>query len=255
MIKKCAIGMLLLLIMACNSKDAPLYNMRQDHIYFALADSSSSDHDAHRYLDSMFYSFATELEPTKEKKIKIPISLIGQAQTGDRNYNLAINKAETTIDLSLVDLSEPIFRGGNYRDTLVVTIKYTPEFKKSTYKLALRLLDNENFKAESTVNSQITISVTDRLFEPEWWPNWRIYFGEFRSEVYRQWIIIYRPGLDPTKPFYGEKAGFSWSNMPENTFTDTYPVTFYYINELKKYFETHAVYPDGDTNKPRIYLP
>lgn len=208
------------------------------------------------YMDSAFFSFAAQSVEEDKAVFAIPVHIIGQRRDQDRAYSVKINAPQTSIDVQSLELSKPVIRAGKFIDTLYVTVTKYAAMKESVFTLALDLEENPFFDKGKSTQTSYRVEITDQLVEPTWWSTWRFYFGPYRREVYQQWIRTYLPGLDPSPVlFEGDKPNFSWSNMPQYADIRYFPVTFMYIDKLRKYFEDNEVYPGGDRTRPRIFLP
>jgi len=252
------LGILLIVIIllaGCQKKSKiDLFDVGDSYVEFGQPTAWANDHQL--YIDSTSFSFAMQSEEIDKAILAIPVQIIGQRQNEDREYNVKINKEATSINLALVQLSRPIIRSGRFVDTLFISIKKDQALKKGVFSLTIGLGDNAVFGIGKASRTTCRFLISDRLAEPSWWITWRSYFGPYRPEVYQQWIRTYTPGLDITPPLFSpEKPNYSWNNMPLYALEYYYPVTFMYIEQLKKYFEDNEVYPNGDRSLPRIYLP
>lgn len=208
------------------------------------------------YLDSTYFSFAEQEIEVKNAVLALPIHIIGQQKNYDREYIVGVDADVTSFGSNLFQLSKPIVRSGRFSDTLYVDLKRNEELESGIFEITFYLDDNAYFRKGQLGKTKRNFLISAQLLEPEWWTAWRPYFGPYRPEVYQQWIRIYRTGLDKSPTvFVGEKPNYSWINMPMYALKEYYPVTFMYLEKLKKYFKDNEVYPNGDMTKPRIYLP
>lgn len=245
----------IILATGCQEKDnLDLFDVDNSYVEFGQPTAWANYHQL--YIDSTSFSFAIQSVEVDKVTFAIPVLIIGQRQSEDREYNVRINKDETTINLALMELSRPIIRSGRFVDTLFISVKKDQALKKRVFSLTIDLVGNGIFEIGGTSRTSCRFLISDQLVEPLWWTRWSSYFGQYRPEVYRQWIRTYIPGLDITPPLLPtEKPNYSWKNMPLYASEPDYPVTFMYIEQLKKYFHDNEVYPNGDRSLPRIYLP
>ncbi|OOG19725.1 hypothetical protein BWD42_07425 [Sphingobacterium sp. CZ-UAM] len=207
-------------------------------------------------LDRLSFSFAFEADTLRSKIVAVPIRLIGQQADIDRPLELLVGSGPDALPDSLFRMEPAVLHARRFQDTLYIHIKRDNILKNKQFSLTVAIQDNSILKPGSPLRSQFKLLVYDQLPEPPWWRQWTGFFGPFRKEVYRQWMRVYYPGADPTDANVETgKPYFSWYNMPKAPFPTLYPLTFNFIDQLKKYFETHAVYPDNDLSQPRIYLP
>lgn len=231
------------------------YDAGKSYAYFALENPDRSSSKTQLYIDSLTFSFAYEAATSKEKKIAIPVNIIGKPEDVDRRYSYTVDEKKTTIDQALLEFSDPIIRAGKIQDTLFITVRRGEVLKTASFALVLNMQPNESFELGHLYNTKIKLSIDDQLLEPEWWKRWVNVMGQYHREVYRLWMDIYYEGADPSDTGDENKPQYYWDNMPYSPVKSWYPVTFMYMDQLKKHLENNAVYPDGDTSKDRLYLP
>ncbi|WP_343561663.1 DUF4843 domain-containing protein [Sphingobacterium sp.] len=243
------------LFSSCDKSDELTgYNTTDAFLYFG--ELKLKNQEPQQTTDAINFSFALENDSTSGMTLALPIILIGQAAKEDRAISVGLIANEKEYPSDLVQISTPTLRKNHFQDTLFVYIKRAQELKQKIFSFQISLHENEKFKLGPASKTTFKLSLTDQLLEPHWWVGWKDYFGEYKKEVYKKWIEIYYPGADHTPPrFTGDKPNFAWNNMPPYPAITLYPVTFYFMEELKKYFRNNVVYPDGDSDKPRIYLP
>lgn len=244
-----------LLFLGCKEHELKEFDLKNAYINFAVPDHS--DMPKERFLDSMTYSFATDtVIGIKAKTLAIPIKIGGLVHDKDRKFSFEIVPT-SDYDPDLVSISEPIIRANKYEDTLFVSIKRDKALLTKEMNIILRLNSNENFNVGHLHNSILNIKFNDILLIPNWWNEWEMYFGPFYKEVFQQWMVVYYLGSDLTADIYTGKPGpvYFWRNMPEFPNPEWFPITFMHISLLKKYFEDHVVYPNGDNSQERILLP
>lgn len=207
-------------------------------------------------LDSLDFSFAFEDKDLVLKTLAIPIILVGSPSSHDRRVNITIDWENSTIKPQTIKYSEIYFRTGHFIDTFYIKVNRDPQLKKSIQKLKLDLNTNNNFEASIEGKKSITFFITDQLTKPNWWEIWSEHFGSYHPEIFQKWMELYQPGVDPTHPLEPmQKPVFGWNNMPFTPSEFYYPVTFFYIDQLKKYFDSQNIYPGNDITKPPIRLP
>ncbi|MCA5005694.1 DUF4843 domain-containing protein [Sphingobacterium sp. WQ 366] len=240
------------------NQNIEVYDQNESYIHFAVPNTgTTSQRQGELFVDSLNFSFVFEDVNLENKRMAIPINIIGVAKSSDRSYQVEIDEKNSNIDLTSIDLETPVIKANHTVDSLFVNIKKTDKLREGTFYLYLNLKDNENFKLGHSKNTRMKISITNRLSQPIWWTRWINFFGPYNQEVYQKWIQIYYLGADPSPDIYGKFPApyYYWDNMPPSASASSYPVTFMYIRKLKEYFMENAVYPNGDLSKPRIYLP
>jgi len=249
-------SLLFMLFSACKENaDLQLYDKQNSYIYFNDFDFLGGKTN---YITNRSYSFAFYPIEINTMRIGIPVALIGTPTTEDRSYAIEVEEKESNLPKNAYTIETPVFHKGNIQDSLFVVVKKTPEMVQQSLSLKINLKANENFNLGLSNSLSMKINISNRLEEPSWWNLYTDYFGPFYSEIYQQWILTYHDKADPTPDVEtGERYIWYWDNMPTyvNNLPNSYPVLYYYIGQVKKYFEENEVYPAGDKSKPRILLP
>jgi hypothetical protein len=249
-------SLLSILVVGCE-ENTNLVDYKTEKAYIYFAQPNLDTRSKEKWVDSITYSFAIEPTELKQKVFAIPLHVAGIAANRDRKVSCVVNRESSKIDMNIVSIKDAVIHAGQYTDTLYVTVQNAPRLRDTIMDLVLDLQSNEEFQIGHTVNKRIKISFTNQLLEPEWWKRWVNVFGSFRPEVYKLWIQIYYLGIDPSPDIYGEFPApyYYWNNMPFSASASSSPVTFMYIDVLRKYLQENEVYPNGDPAKERIYLP
>lgn len=250
-----ALSISMLLGSCKQNNDLIEFDTTQSYIYFALPNPTATA--VEKFVDSVNYSFALDLPSPQEKRLAIPIKVIGNASPAERKYSYEIDPSQSYYEPSLVEISEPAIRGNAYEDSLYITLKNGAALKDTVMTLHLVMKENGNFKVGNIYNSKIKVKFTNKLLQPAWWTRWRTYLGDFTPEVFKLWIQIYYLGADPSPHLTNGTPGpvYFWDNMPFSPSLTSYPITHMYIEVLRKYLIEHPTYPNGDVTQPRIYLP
>lgn len=148
------------------------------------------------YLHSEYFSFVEQEVEIEDVVLALPIHLIGQQKNYDREFRVVIDTDATSLSHNLFQISDPIVRSGRFSDTLFVKLIRNEELENGVFELTLYLDENTYFNKGQMEKTKFNFLITAKLFEPQWWTTWRLYFGPYRPEVYQQWIRIYRTGLD-----------------------------------------------------------
>ena len=130
-------------------------------------------------------------------------------------------------------------------DTIKVVLLRNDKLKIEQVLLSICLEEDELFEINDKSTAKIFFDDIEVI--PTWWSDWHDYFGDYCKEKFVMWKEIYYEGVD--------KNGYYWDNMPPFAVEESYPDTFRFIAELKNYFDTYEIYPDGDDSKDRILLP
>lgn len=246
--------LLSLLVVSCD-KDIDKFDNSTNYIYFGVPFVKDQfGRDTKTRVDSMAHSFALEDVNISTYTFKIPVNTIGLPASEDRSYTVkVVNEATnaTAEDWDASTIAGRKIEKGTLSDTIALTVNKSDILSKEWRHIVLKLEANENFQLGPDTLRSIKVAFTNIITEPDWWKNWKGYFGEFNREVYTKWIEIYYLGADPNTDDNGNQ--YYWDNMPEYAYWAE--STKIFVQILKVYFLEHEVYPDGDTTKPRILLP
>ncbi len=249
-------GCSLLFGVSCKENDGILsYNTGDKYIYFAVENTAYNPTE--RFLDSLSYSFAFDVDNKEDKKkLAIPVRLTGLPADADHDYTYRIDPDSSDYEPALVKFSDPVFGKDRVSDTLFLTVSRSAVLKSKTMSIYLELEANEFFKVGNAYNKALRIQFSDVLTRPAWWDRWERIFGPYHREVFQLWMSIYAKGIDPTPNIYdsNETYYYNWENMPDAV-QSWFPATFMYVNVLRDYLLKNPVYPDGDSTKERIVLP
>lgn len=134
--------------------------------------------------------------------VPIEVHISGRLQTEDLPFTVSIDEGRTTLDASLYELpSGCVVRGGMLADTIYVTLKNAPSLRTQTKILALKFDEREGVRTGDRHYARALITVTDRLFKPDWWSvndagteadpgnsvDW-YYLGEYSETKYKMFL-------------------------------------------------------------------
>lgn len=106
----------------------------------------------------------------EDAKIPIEVMVTGQIQVDDLLFDIATDQEKTTLPSHLFELpADCKIRKGFLKDTIYVTLKNDEILKTATKLLVIQVVEKEGVKRGDYLFSKAVISVTDRLFKPDWW--------------------------------------------------------------------------------------
>ncbi|GAA4143795.1 hypothetical protein GCM10022216_26040 [Sphingobacterium kyonggiense] len=235
-------------------EDLVPYDTSKTYIFF---NDYNLDGGTTNYINEKSVSFAFHELDVKTIRVGIPVGIIGMPLDQDKEFSVIVDDKETTLSKDLYQIEKPVFHKGLINDSLFVILHKKADMNDKSYALKLTLKENDQFLLGVKNTLSMKLNVSNKLEEPSWWEDYSAFFGPFYSEVYQQWILTYYKGADPTPNSSGERFVYYWDNMP-GYFTDLpndKPILYNHILLVKKYFQDHVVYPNGDTSQPRILLP
>lgn len=140
------------------------------------------------------FSFAT-VPGVDEYEYKIPMTLIGQALSEDKEYAVEVvtegDDLVTTATSKSYTLSQSnVFQKNVFEDTLRIQLKNNAELSNEKL-LVLKVADNENFKVGPVKNQKAYIYLSNYLVQPDWWDDdmSSIFLGEYSDIKYQQFIV------------------------------------------------------------------
>ena len=120
--------------------------------------------------DTTTVSFKMYKWKVRMLRIPIEVSVYGQMQDEDLHFNVIADVERTTLPANLYVLpADCKIRKGLLTDTIYVTLKNDPILRAETKILALQVVEANTVKQGDYLYSRALISVTDRLFKPDWW--------------------------------------------------------------------------------------
>ena len=144
----------------------------------------------------------------EDAEIPIEVSVYGQMQDEDLHFNVIADVERTTLPANLYVLpADCKIRKGLLTDTIYVTLKNDPILRAETKILALQVVEANTVKQGDYLYSRALISVTDRLFKPDWWSvndagteenpgnsvDW-YYLGEYSEKKYQMFLDELKKG-------------------------------------------------------------
>lgn len=253
-------GILTLALSSCN-KDIDGFDNSTNFIYFNMPfQLDQYGRETTKRVDSLTFSFAMSDNSVTTHTFKIPISIVGLAANGARDYSVVVDTENSTAkesDWDKKSIENLTIKPGALHDTILLVVNRTEALKNSWRSITLKIMSNNNFTMGAEELTTAKVAFTDILQPPTWWNTWLSIFGEFSREKYVKWQEIYYLGADPNLEEYGPNVGkqLYWGQMPYYVMASWYPSTWMFIGKLRNYFAENVVYPNGDTSKPRIYIP
>lgn len=102
--------------------------------------------------------------------IPVEVCISGKVQENDLPFTVSVDEERTTMDKQLYELpTDCKIRKGLLKDVIYVTFKNDVSLRTETKILALRVNETEEVKEGDHLYARALISVTDRLFKPDWW--------------------------------------------------------------------------------------
>lgn len=142
------------------------------------------------------FSFATTPgEDTYE--LKIPVTLIGMALDAEKEYKVEVvtsgkedDVVTTASSASYALPANPMFRKGEYSDTLRVQLKNNAELSQEK-TLVIRIADNDNFIKGPVGYRDAVVYISNYLVQPDWWDEDMsdIFLGPYSDIKYQAFIV------------------------------------------------------------------
>lgn len=135
-------------------------------------------------------------------RIAIPVKVFGQVQTEDLHFHVKVDESRTTLSSDLYKLPEDcVIKPDQDENNIYVELSKSAEMQSKTFILALQVIEEGKVKQGTKEYSRAIISVTDRLFKPDWWSvndagtvdnpgnsvDW-YYLGEYTEDKYQLFL-------------------------------------------------------------------
>lgn len=140
-------------------------------------------------------SFTFMLHPDRDEyELAIPVALIGSPADRDQTYSvIAIDSLSDAVAGTHYELPHPaVFRTGRVTDSLYVTLKLTEDMKTHAYRLAILLMDNENFRRGPTDYLITYVKISNKVAKPAWWSSnvTTYYLGKYSDKKFDLFIRV-----------------------------------------------------------------
>lgn len=180
-----SIILLTLQITSCKEAEIEIYDEKAA-IYFP-------NNDGNKYgIDTAHVSFFHN--PGKDVlSVPFRVVLIGELLKEDTEYSVEIIDSLTTATPDEYALPKKIlFRKGAPIDTLHISIFRKERLLQTSVTLALKIIENENFKIGYYNMQRIRLRFDDIVSQPLWWDNVieYVYMGKFSVRKYNVYIEV-----------------------------------------------------------------
>lgn len=103
-------------------------------------------------------------------KISIPVKVFGQVQEEDLHFHVTVDESRTTLPADLYKLPEDcVIKHNQEENEITIELIKSPEMQTKTFLIALQVVEEGKVKQGTKEYARSIISVTDRLFKPDWW--------------------------------------------------------------------------------------
>ena len=154
-----AIGCLVLPLASCSEEGILVNSNDKAYIVF----------DKNFTKDTTTVSFRMYKEG-ENAKIAIPVSTFGQVQTEDLHFHVTVDESRTTLAPEYYKLPDDcVIKANQEENEIYVELMKSPEMETKTFVLALQVVEEGKVKQGTREYARAIISVTDRLFQPDWW--------------------------------------------------------------------------------------
>ncbi len=138
-----------------------------------------------RRTEKITYSFAVKPSTLNEDNVKIKVRLQGRLSDKDRAVKVSyIPDSTTAVSGTHFKLNDGIVKAGEYDGYVPVTLFRSPDMKQNTFRIKLKIVNNEWFESGVIEDNYIALEVSDKLIKPTNWPQW-YGFGEYSDNKYR----------------------------------------------------------------------
>lgn len=146
-----------------------LFSCEQNDLLTNANDTSYIIFDKDMTTDTTTVSFKFYNEG-EDAKIALGVKVYGKLQENDLVFSLGFDPVLTTLPESQFELPEKcVVKAGELKSEVIITLKNYDILKENTKLLALKINEKGEVREGSAKYSRAIISVTDRIFRPDWW--------------------------------------------------------------------------------------
>lgn len=147
----------------------PLASCSEEGVLLNSNDTAYISFDKDFTKDTTTVSFRMYNEG-ENPKIAIPVKVTGQVQEEDLHFRVTVDESRTTLASNLYKLPEDcVIKHGQDENEVYVELIKSPEMETKTFLLAIQVVEEGKVKQGTREYARAIISVTDRLFKPDWW--------------------------------------------------------------------------------------
>lgn len=162
---------------ACSEDDLKTYNS-EHYVFFTTKDG----------VDTTKFSF-THFPLEEEHIVQFEINLIGDPLDEDTEYSLCVIDSLTTVKKDQYKMLSPVFRAGQTKDTLEVTLVKTDDLENDV-TLVLALNANDHFEPGLAGMRQVKVTFNNVFSKPLWWKGkiQTLYLGTFSKKKFEEFV-------------------------------------------------------------------
>lgn len=146
------------ILTACEEKGIAEYS--DDFLYVSFVADATKD--------SVVLSFRAY--PAGEVTWKIPVKAVGLWARENREYTISVDEDMTTLPADLYKLPKKcVFSAGQAQDTIEIVLYNGSILAEKTYRLVLKIDENDEVKEGELNYRRAIFQVSDKLERPKWW--------------------------------------------------------------------------------------
>lgn len=164
-----------IVVLACKEEEIKLYGLDDSGVYFQYIRNRSLQNDTHHYYsDSIDYSFSIAPHGATDTILKVRLNTLGKVKNYPRPVNVFVEQQATTAVSGThyeIDLSAAVIPAGGSEVLLPVRLLRAPDLLTTSYRLVLRVEDNEHFKvpfamqASSSYYADVSTQISANTFK------------------------------------------------------------------------------------------
>lgn len=172
-----------------------------------LADTNNWKTGLYFQKDSITYSFGVTPIEVTEYTLKVPLRVMGNKSSEQRAFEIKINNDKTTAEKSVhYDLDNAFtVEKDSINAYLNLKIKRSALEGNNNYRVAINLVENQNFAPVNEKYKSIVIYFNNRVDPPDWkdwqgkptWPDFKL--GKWNPLTYIKFIELFR-NMEVTAP-------------------------------------------------------
>lgn len=246
-------GLIIAILVSCSETDYPTFDTTISDIYFLK--------------DSSHYSFGLNPPSVSEKTINLPVRIMGEKWETPREFRIEMITEKTTAKANNhYSIPEKLVIDADSVNGVIPVRLYRNNLgNEQIWKVAFRLIPNENFTPANEIGDQkgieSTLTFTGIITKPDWGLDWQgnpvwmqSQLGDWHPTKWLMFITFYHEIADKSPATYKnmvEEFGEEFENYKGWGFYPyEYTVKHYILIPLYTYFQEHPELGITDVPNP-----
>lgn len=223
---------------ACSEADREMFDTSFASICFSK--DSVKDVNITNKDSILVFTFAPFPVEMTSYDVEVPVLVTGIAMDHDRQFQLAIDPANTTgvegVNFEKLQSSYTM-PAGKVCTYVPIRLLRTEDIQSKQLQITLKAVSGGDFNSP-VLDDKATIKIqfSDQLEKPIWWDSWILWFGKYSRVKYQKWLSL-----------YGTDESYLSAQSKVNNYAMFHPKVAVLQNALREYFIENPTYDeDGE---------